>query len=129
MHNYSTSVYDIKIRINEAQSSEELDQWRAATMDLLLQAWLHAQASGPMRARRHGAAINRMVKEDQQMVAANPSASISFNHASAEDAKVPELAPQIKMEDLHVVEAMDQDAVSEPLTADGMERHINLCSH
>ena len=93
------------------------------------QAWLHPQASGPMRARRHGAAINRMVKGDQQIDAANASASISFNHAKAEDAKVPESAPQIEMEDIHVVEAMDQDALSGPITAHGIDRRVNLCSH
>ena len=67
------------------------------------------------------------------MAATNPSASISFTDASAVDGNGGDwrhtLEEKIKMEDLHVVEAMDQDAVSEPITADGMERHINLGSH
>jgi hypothetical protein len=59
-----------------------------------------------------------MVKEDHQMVATNPSASISFTHASAEEGNDRDwrhiLAPKVKMENLHLVEAMDQDALSEP---------------
>ena len=52
------------------------------------------------------------------MVATNPSASISCTHASAEEGNDRDwrhvLAPKVKMENLHLVEAMDQDALSEP---------------
>ena len=34
-----------------------------------------------------------------------------------------------KMEDLHALEAMDQNDISKPITAHGMERCVNCCSH
>ena len=63
------------------------------------------------------------------MVAANPSASISFDHAKTQDAKVPGMATHIKMEDIHAVETMHQDASSGPITAHEIERCVNSCSH
>ena len=67
------------------------------------------------------------------MVATNPSASISCTHASAAEGNDRDwrhvLAPKVKMENLHLVEAMDQDALSEPIAAHWMVRHINILCH